>query len=67
MDFVLLNYAQKDVILIWKSGLNFKNIIKEVDFISPAAKICAGLADNICQELAALKSVAKDLVLRWLS
>jgi hypothetical protein len=35
------------------------------DFISPAAEICDGSADNFCQELATLKSVAKDLV--WLT
>jgi hypothetical protein len=45
-----------------KYVINFK-IIAGIDFIFPAAKICAGLADKICQEFATVKSVAKDLVL----
>ncbi len=57
------NYEQKVVVLNSKAAINFK-IIQGVDIFSQAAEICDGLADNFNQELATLKSGAKDLV--WL-
>jgi hypothetical protein len=50
----LLNHAQKVVVLKSKASINLK-FIEGADFISTVAKICAGLADNFCQELATLK------------
>jgi hypothetical protein len=40
--------------------MNFK-IIEGTDFISPAAEICAGLADNFCQEFVFNKKTPKYL------
>jgi hypothetical protein len=64
MKLFSLNCAQKLVVFKSKAVINLQ-IIEGLDFISPGAEICTGLANNFHQKLATTKSGAKDLA--WLN